>query len=270
MSIDATNWAWGIQGVSSTEKLILLAYADRAGETHEAWPSWRRLILDTCLDRKTIDKGLKSLQAKGLMIKTGERVRQVYKYRLMGVKGRESQLPPKKLSPTSTKNGTSDKNGTSTKNGTGTSPKNGTRNHQLNHHRNPNAETPSFSSLSDFKTFVIDLVTATGKNPIDVLVEEVIYYADKFQETRDPVESVKMAITLIKSGKWKTPHGFKGFSSKAVREKDEQYEKQKQHQIQQDAKIGRALNEAVKTGNRQSLAEMLKEYNNANQGTVST
>jgi hypothetical protein len=272
MSIDATNWAWSQRDVTPSEKLILLSYADRAGETHEAWPSWSRLIIDTGLDRKTIYYGLTSLQKKGKMIKTGEKKRQVYVYKLVGVEGREHKNP----ALTSSKNGTSAKSPTSSKNGTGTSSKNGTsgsskngtKKHQLNHPRNPKTETPSFSSFSDFKTLVTALVTATGKKPIDVLVDEVIFYADKFQEKRDPMESVNMAIPLIKSGLWKTPHGFKGITSQAIRKQDEEYEQQKQAQIQQDAKIGRAINQAVKTGDRKSLADMLKEFKHDNATTM--
>ena len=73
MSIDALRWAWKVQDISSAEKLVLLAYSDRANEDHEAYPSWRRLELDTCLDRKTIYKVLQSLQQKGFLMKTGEK-----------------------------------------------------------------------------------------------------------------------------------------------------------------------------------------------------
>jgi hypothetical protein len=269
MSICATNWAWSLQDITSTEKLILLSYADRAGESMEAWPSKKRLERDTCLCFNAVDKGLKSLVKKGYLVKTGEVKKQVPVYRLIGVKAREDspKMPNKKTPPP---NISPPNNGGSPppKYGPPTPPKYGIQNHKKNHQENPKSETPSFSSFSDFKTFVTDLVASTGKQPIEVLIEEVIFYADKFKTKRDMSESVKMAIPLIKSGLWKTPHGFKGFSSKAVKQNDEEQEKLKQIQIQQDAKIGRALNKAVKTGNRQSLAEMLKDLQNANQGTM--
>ncbi len=113
MSIDAMRWAWKLQEISPTEKLILLSLADRAGETHEAWPSWRRLQLDTLLSRNTIAKNLSALQAKGLILNTGQKKGQVIVYRLIGVAGRDDEAH---LHATSTKIGT----GTSTKIGTGT------------------------------------------------------------------------------------------------------------------------------------------------------
>jgi len=267
MSIDATNWAWSQRDVTPTEKLILLSYADRAGETHEAWPSWSRLILDTGLDRKTIYYGLGSLQKKGKMIKTGEKKGQVYVYRLIGVTSRESnELPSsnKKLSTTRSKNGT----GSSSENGTTTSSENGTKNHQLNHQRNPNAKPPFFS---DFKTFVTDLVIASGKKPVDVLVEEVLFYADEFKDKRDPLESVNMAIPLIKKGLWKTPHKFKDITSQSIREKDEQHERKKQEQHQKDAEIVRAIKTAVIRGQKFSPKELIYgkiKDNHANQGAM--
>ncbi len=276
MSIDATNWAWSQRDVTPTEKLILLSYADRAGETHEAWPSWSRLILDTGLDRKTIYYGLASLQKKGKMIKTGDKKGQVYIYRLIGVTSRESKDPPKpkkKLSTTRSKNGTGSKTGTSSENGTGTSSengtttssKNGTKNHQLNLQRNPKGEKPLFSSffsLEEFLIYIKELIAATNKQPLELLTEEVAYYADKFKGKRDQVESVHMALSLIKKGSWKTPHGFNGITSKSIREKDEQQEREKQERIQkeaqQDSKMVNAIKDAVTKGSHISIAERLK------------
>jgi hypothetical protein len=274
MSLDATIWAWKQRDITPTEKLILLSYADRANELHEAYPAWSRLILDTGLNRKTIHTSLVSLQKKGKLIKTGEKVKCVNVYKLLGVKGRDDQDDIK----TSTKNGTtlkkktSTKNGTttSTKNGTTTSTKNGTKNLSRNLQRNLQGETLSFSSFSDFKSFVSYVeqeVIATGKQPVDVLVEEVLYTAEKWKEKKDPVESVKMAVIVIKQGKWKTPHGFKGFSSKAVKEKEEQDARKKENQIQQDAVIGRMIKKAVNSNNREMFSKMVREMSaSANQG----
>lgn len=91
MSIDATRWAWLQVGVKPTAKLVLLSMADRAGETHECYPSIKRLCDDTNLDRKTVIRSLKALCDCGLMSDTGKRkglTGQVIVYRLIGVASR--------------------------------------------------------------------------------------------------------------------------------------------------------------------------------------
>lgn len=132
MSLDATIWAWRADVDSSTQRLILLSLADRAGEDHKCYPSIMRMVKDTKMNRKTIIKVLDSLEEKSLIKFTGKIIGNGVKvYQLLGVVGREDH-------PTSTKKGTSGKNGTSsnlgtgsnigtsTENGTSTSPKNGT------------------------------------------------------------------------------------------------------------------------------------------------
>ena len=122
MSLDATRWAWTAPVESCPQRAILLSLADRAGEDHKAWPSIKRLEVDTKCDRKTIMKVLERLQEINLIRFTEEtRGNGVKVYQLVGVRGREDDL-------TSTKKGTSTKIGTSTKNGTSTSTKIGTQN----------------------------------------------------------------------------------------------------------------------------------------------
>ncbi|WP_312158882.1 helix-turn-helix domain-containing protein [Acinetobacter sp.] len=120
MSLDATRWAWTAPVESCPQRTTLLSLADRAGEDHKAWPSIKRLEIDTKCDRKTIMKVLERLQEINLIRFTGEvRGNGVKVYQLIGVRGREDDL-------TGTKKGTSTKIGTSTKNGTSTSTKIGT------------------------------------------------------------------------------------------------------------------------------------------------
>ncbi|MFK4050502.1 helix-turn-helix domain-containing protein [Acinetobacter venetianus] len=124
MSLDATIWAWKAEVESSTQRLILLSLADRAGEDHKCYPSIMRMVKDTKMNRKTIIKVLDDLEQKALIKFTGSIVGNGVKvYQLLGVVGREDES-------TSTKKGTSGKNGTSTNLGTGsnigTSTENGT------------------------------------------------------------------------------------------------------------------------------------------------
>lgn len=98
MSLDASRWAWQQQNLKASEKLLLLAIADRAGENHTAYPSIKRLELDTCLNRKTIIRGLDSLELIGLLLPTGEKVgktKQVKVYQLSMVEDRHINEPGK-------------------------------------------------------------------------------------------------------------------------------------------------------------------------------
>lgn len=92
VSIDATRWAWTAPVSNSSQRLVLLSLADRAGEEHTAWPSIERLAKDTVLDKKTVQKVILELINLGLVEDTGERTgptRRVRVLKLNGVKGRE-------------------------------------------------------------------------------------------------------------------------------------------------------------------------------------
>ena len=99
MSLDATIWAWKAEVESSTQRLILLSLADRAGEDHKCYPSIMRMVKDTKMNRKTIIKVLDDLEQKALIKFTGSIVGNGVKvYQLLGVVGREDET-------TSTKRG---------------------------------------------------------------------------------------------------------------------------------------------------------------------
>lgn len=92
MSVDATRWAWLAPVKSSTQRLVLLSLADRAGEYHTCFPSIARITKDTKLNRKTIMKVIGELISLGLVEDTGHKrgsTKQIIVYRLLGVKTRE-------------------------------------------------------------------------------------------------------------------------------------------------------------------------------------
>ncbi|WGQ06292.1 helix-turn-helix domain-containing protein [Acinetobacter baumannii] len=133
MSLDASIWAFKAEVKTSSQRLVLLALADRAGESHKCYPSIKRMVKDTLLNRKTIIKVLDELEAGSFIKFTGEITGNGVKvYQLIGVMGREEDSVTSPKNGTSTNNGTSSsfgtgsKNGTSTDIGTATSPKNGT------------------------------------------------------------------------------------------------------------------------------------------------
>jgi len=98
MSVDATLATWKLskKQVTPIQKLILLSYADRVGESFECWPSNSRLELDTGLDRHTICENKQKLIEKGLIVYTGEkrgRTKSIDVIRLTYVKAREHSHP---------------------------------------------------------------------------------------------------------------------------------------------------------------------------------
>ncbi|WP_269915530.1 helix-turn-helix domain-containing protein [Acinetobacter sp. HY1485] len=135
MSLDATTWAWKAPVETSSQRVVLLSMADRAGEDHTAYPSVARLAKDCVLNRKTVMKVADQLEELGLLQDTGKtRGNGVKVYRLIGVNGREEIPLTSTKSGTCPKNGTSTKSGTATctKSGTATSPKSGTQNLPMN------------------------------------------------------------------------------------------------------------------------------------------
>jgi len=145
VSIDATRWAWTAPVKNSSQRLVLLSLADRAGEHHTAWPSIDRLAKDTALNEKTVQKVILELINLGLVIDTLERTgptKRVRVLKLNGVKGREECTSnrddsnikkPVNSKPNNPKNGSikqpqkrnDSNNGNNTESGTFNDPQNG-------------------------------------------------------------------------------------------------------------------------------------------------
>ncbi|MFV5467643.1 helix-turn-helix domain-containing protein [Acinetobacter towneri] len=146
MSIDATRWAWTAPVNNSSQRLVLLSLADRAGEEHTAWPSIDRLAKDTVLDKKTVQKVILELINLGLVEDTGERTgptRRVRVLKLNGVKGREDHTQnlddantPKNGNIKQSQKRNDSKNGNDPENGALNNPKNGMLNDPKNGKQN--------------------------------------------------------------------------------------------------------------------------------------
>lgn len=77
MSYSAMRWAMRVPVGKSSARLVLVALADcvntEAGDML-AWPSRAHLSRATDLDVKTVDCGIRVLEAQGLIVDTGERM----------------------------------------------------------------------------------------------------------------------------------------------------------------------------------------------------
>ncbi len=199
MSIDATKWAWGAPVSTTPERIVLLSLADRAGEDHTAWPSAKRLCVDTCLDRKTVLKVISGLIEKGILIDTGERkgpTKSVRVLKLNGVSGREEQYQnwdsSKQVKSSDPKNGTSTKNGTDSdpKNGTDSDPKFGIQNQSMNQplNRSINKGKKSESSATKYDAKAIEL-------PVSVNRDLWIQFVDMRNSIKKPL--TENAVNLL-------------------------------------------------------------------------
>ncbi len=56
---------WRIQGLSGTEKLVLLALADNANDAGECFPSMSMLAQKTCVCERAVRNAIRDLEASG-------------------------------------------------------------------------------------------------------------------------------------------------------------------------------------------------------------
>ena len=68
MSNLALTWAWEQTGLTSSEKFVLIALADRADERHSCFPSYERIAVDVASSRRTVARAISSLEAKGFIV----------------------------------------------------------------------------------------------------------------------------------------------------------------------------------------------------------
>lgn len=68
MSIRIMTHVWEHQGVTPTQKLVLLALADWANDEGLCWPSIEKLCKKSCLSRRAVQTAIKSLSDIGLLI----------------------------------------------------------------------------------------------------------------------------------------------------------------------------------------------------------
>lgn len=67
MSIAIMSQVWKLQGLSSTQKLVLLSLADNANDGGECYPSIAQIEARTCLSERAIRGAIRSLEAAGLV-----------------------------------------------------------------------------------------------------------------------------------------------------------------------------------------------------------
>lgn len=149
MSRKATDWAWRFRAPTPSAKLVLLALADRAGDTSECFPSVERLEVDTGLNRKTIIKATKELELAGAIVDTRKRKGATQRVKVYRLNTEIEIVPIVESFPkrNSSKSGTLN----STKNGTLNSPNSGTQNQSVEPPIEPLIAQPSVDSVNASK-----------------------------------------------------------------------------------------------------------------------
>ncbi len=72
MSIQAISSALGVQGITPSEKLLLIALANYANPKMICFPSHSTLAEDTCLNERTIRRLLVALESRGLITRKAQ------------------------------------------------------------------------------------------------------------------------------------------------------------------------------------------------------
>jgi DNA-binding transcriptional regulator YhcF (GntR family) len=188
MSLDATVWAWN-QQVKSTQKLVLLSLADRAGENHDCWPSIDRLVENTGLNRKTVIKVIKEMVDLGLIHSQKKAFGRSNTYTLIGVSEHTRSSHKVSQGINSPKKGT---NANSPKNGTPIVPESEPlKVPKKGHESIKESIKESKKEKKIKKENLIDDFKEEEKEVIQILI-------DHREEIKAPLPSVRAARMLLK------------------------------------------------------------------------
>lgn len=69
MSVEAITWAFSVQNLSSSMKLVLIALADNADQDFKCWPAVETISKKTCLSERAVHANLVKLVDAGLLKK---------------------------------------------------------------------------------------------------------------------------------------------------------------------------------------------------------
>ena len=94
MSVKVIKLVWEIKGLSSSEKLVLLAYADHANKDGtDIWPAVDTIANKTALSRRTVQRVTRKLENMGYLIKDGQHKSGTNLWKISNLKG-DMVTPP--------------------------------------------------------------------------------------------------------------------------------------------------------------------------------
>lgn len=116
-----------------------------------------------------------------------------------------------------------------------------------------------FSETQEIKTHITQTLVNRKESIPDHLIDEIIFYVGIHRGYNDVVKKVNIALKMIRDKRWNTPHGYKGITSKSIREKEERDQKAKEIQNELDAKNFRQLAAKVALS---PVPSTIEEYRN--------
>lgn len=108
--------------------------------------------------------------------------------------------------------------------------------------------------------------------PDEDLMLQILFYVGAVLGYDEVIKKINIALKTIREGKWNIPHGYNGVTSQSIREKEENYQRQKKAQYEQDAQAFKNLKKAIASPKPYiSMAQRLAEFRdgmNANSGAM--
>lgn len=95
MSLKALSWAFDIEAIPSSNKLVLLALANYASETGKSYPSVETVCRITCQQDATVRRALENLTALNIISDTGSRVGSTQQVKVYQLPEHCCERPPK-------------------------------------------------------------------------------------------------------------------------------------------------------------------------------
>jgi hypothetical protein len=116
-----------------------------------------------------------------------------------------------------------------------------------------------FSETQEIKNHINQTLANRKESIPDHLVDEIIFYVGIHVGYDAVVKKVNVALKLIRESRWNTPHGYKGITSKSIREKEEREQKAKHEQYQEEA---RAFSRMAVAVSNLPVPSSIDEYRN--------
>jgi hypothetical protein len=104
------------------------------------------------------------------------------------------------------------------------------------------------------------------------IVNQIVFYIGACFGYDEVIKKINIALKKVREGKWNIPSGYKGITSKSIREEEEEQERAKRAQYEEEAKAFRAVTKTIATGAPYvSMADRLAQFReglNVNEGAM--
>lgn len=135
------------------------------------------------------------------------------------------------------------------------------RNRKAKRKTNNETSVSVFSDKQVIKDHIYRTISNRGVFVEDDIVNQIVFYIGACLVYDEVIKKINIALKKIRQGKWNIPSGYKGITSKSIRDKDEINESNKRAQYEEEAKSFRNITNAVASQKPYvSLVERLAAY----------